>query len=379
MNLAKEYIEEIIRSNGYEVFDGLWIVWLASFLLIVSSVLFFLAVVISRYRKDYIARWELDFNLQVEPLLLALIYGGYPTYEDWKEANVFDLFEKKYLNSNRGKKSFIHTIAVLRSRLNGEDASRLAELYRNTGLYRTSLAALQSRRWHIKAAGIQELGALNYVEAVLQIRKFSDHPHEVVRSMAQLVLIKLDDTDPFGFLDNLRNPISQNTMIRLHGAMLQKTSLEIKTFDRWLKSQHPDVVLFATTMAGLFNTASDVALLAQLVKHPFSNIAKAAIISLEQLGAQDTLTKLIPDLLSAPMEVQVQLILSLGKLGFSDEKIIKDWLQSDSFEIVKVAYELYQAVTSRHVIDELIQEFPGLDQLSEIKKQEASFNLIQQP
>jgi len=378
MSWAKEYIEGLIRGYGYEVYDGLWLVWLASFALIFSSVIFFLAVVISRFRKDYIGRWELEFAQQVEPLLLALIYGGYASYEDWKDDNTFGQFENKYLNKNRGKKLFIHTIAVLRSRLNGEDASKLAELYRNTGLYRSSLAGLQRRQWHVKAAAIQELGALNYVEAVPLIRKLSDHPHEVVRSMAQVVLVKLDDTDPFGFLDNLRNPISKNTMIRLHGAMLQKTSLEIKTFDRWLKSQHPDVVLFTTTMAGLFNTAADESILLQLVKHPFPDIAKAAIVSLEQLGAQESLTKQIPELCSAPVEVQLQLILSLGKLGFQDDIIIKEWLQSNVFEIVQAAYELLHAEKPLISIDELISEFPGRAQLEEIRKQEVNFKVTQQ-
>jgi HEAT repeat protein len=373
MKKVRMYIEDWVRSFDFEVTEGLWLVWLSSIILLFLAICFFVAVVISRYRKDYISRWELDFNQKVEALLLELIYGGYLSYEAWKSALSFGKFEKKYLQKARGQKLFIQIIATLRSRLNGEDATRLAEVYRKTGLYKTSLASLDNTSWQAKAAGIRELGALNYVEAVPAITLLSDYPHEAVRSMAQVALIQLDDSDPFGFLDALQNPISKSTMIRLHGAMLQKTSLELTTFARWLKSSHPDVVLFAATMSGLFNAAEDAQLLAQLIKHEQVRIAKAAIVSLEQLGAQETLTKEISKWNDFPLEIQLQLIQSLRNLDFRDEEMILRWLQSDFFEIVKAAIELYTDFKDLDSIRTTLNNLPPHDNLIEIKNQYAHF------
>lgn len=379
MTRLQAFTESIIASFGFEVTSGLWLVWLASVVLILISILSFLAVMLSRYRKDYLVRWETAFHLKVEALLLELIYGDFPTYEAWKSALAFDLFEKKYLSKKRGQKLFIRTLAVLRSRLNGEDAMRLAELYRKTGLYQTSLELLKSRFWHVKAAGIRELGALNYVEAVPMIRPFANHGHEELRSIAQLALIQLDDTNPLGFLDQLNQPISLNTMVRLHGAMLQKTSLDIKSFERWLTSSHPDVILFATKMAGLFNAAADEKHLFQLASNPNQEIARAAIVSLEQLGAQSSLILLTKILANSDSSLQLQLIHSLGNLGFQDVEQLRLWLASSSFEIVKAAYEILSESYSEDQTTAILNEVSTNVHLLEIRSQLAQFHIKQLP
>lgn len=379
MKTLRVFVEELIVSLGFEITGGLWLVWLASALLLLISAISFLAVIVSRYRKDYLDRWEKAFHLKIEALLLDLIYGDYPSYEAWKEAMAFERFEKKYLSKKRGKKLFIRTLAILRSRLNGEDAMRLAELYRKTGLYKMSLSLLQSSRWHVKAAGIRELGALNYVEAIAVIRPFTNHPHEELRSIAQLALIQLDDTDPLGFLDKLDKPISLNAMIRLHGAMLQKTSLDITSFDRWLANPHADVVLFATKMAGLFNAAADETRLFQLASHHHLAIARAAIISLEQLGAQSSLTELIAVLAHAPTALQLQLIQSLGNLGFHDENYLQVWLHSPSFEIVKASFEILAANQPPDIIASVLEKQTSGMHLNEIRSQREQFIQKQLP
>ncbi len=379
MTDLQTFIEAQILVLGFEVTAGLWLVWLASALLLAISAICFLAVIISRYHKNYLARWESAFHLKVESLLLDLIYGDYPSYDAWKSAIQFEFFQKKYLSKKRGKKLFIRTLSILRSRLNGEDAMRLAEIYRQTGLYKESLGLLKSARWHIKAAGIRELGALNYVEAIPVLRPLSNHKHEEVRSMAQLALIQLDDTDPLGFLDQLNQPISINTMIRLHGALVQKTSLNIKSFDRWLSHNNIDVLLFATKMAGLFNAAADEQRLAELACHSNMTIAQAAIVSLEQLGAQSSLTELIPELAKAPDKTQLQLMLSLGNLGFHDEQQLTVWLQSSSFELVQTAFEILTMSLEANKVLTIIEKAEANQHLLEIKSQLAHFNEKQLP
>lgn len=373
MQWLQNYIENLISSSGYEVSAGLWIIWLSFFLLIALSFLSFIAVLGSRYRKDYLARWEKSFNEKVEGLLLALIYDDYASFDVWKKEMDFEKFAKKYLQKKRGKKLFITNLSVLRSRLNGDDAALLAEVYRKSKLFEFSLSQLKSRNWQVKAAAILDLGALNYVEAVVALRPLANHPHEEVRAIAQLALIQLDSGDVLRFLDNLKHPISLSNRIRLHGAMLQKASLEIKSFERWLRNSNDDVVLFATIMAGLFNSATDEKSLMELVTHKNVNIAKAAIKSLEQLGAPESLVSQIDVLNDASIDLQSCLIASLKNLSFRNELIIERWLESESFEVVKAAFELLNDFKSTTEIFNRIEQLNPTENLEKIKVQFAHF------
>ncbi|GEM_PF-3153647 len=368
--------DDYIKSLGFTVTDGIAEILLFSLLLLFLAALLFLTVLLSRFRRNYLARWKTTFDEALEPLILDLLYGNYQVFDDWWKLPGVVKFERRYLRKKRGRNRAIETLSILRSRLEGENASLLSEVFRKTGLWRDSIRRIKSRLWYRQAQGIKELGEFNYVEAVPQIRRLSDHPQEEVRSLAQLALIQLDDSDPFSFLDDLRNPISRHTTIRLHAAMLQKPSLELTTFARWLNSRHPDVVLFVTRMAGLFNAAADEPLLAKLVLHENEEIAKAAILSLEQLGAQEALTKKIPLLDKGNPEILTQLISSLGQLGYSNQRQLRHWLWSKEYAIAHQAFQLLLLTEEEDKLLRLAADMPDDCAFPEIARQRTLFNKL---
>lgn len=333
-----DYIQNHLNQQGWEIGDNILVVWLVSIGFVLFAFLFVVTVLISRFRRDYLDSWLLAFENQLEPLLLDLIYSSQSSFEAWRLQPAFQAFEKKFLHNKRGKQAMIAVLSRLRTQLEGSDAKKLELAYHHLQLWRESIKLLHNSYWHKQAIGIRQLGELNYVAAIPEIKRLVDHTREEVRMEAQLALIQLDQRDPLGFLDTLQKSISLRSRIGLYEALNKKTGIEIEHFAPWMYSKNQDVQLFAAEMAGHFNKAADANALLHLVNHTNDDIAIAAIQSLEKLGDQLSLQLAISLVDKNNITVRESLLKSLSRIGYQEEKDWLEWLSSEHFVLAEIAF-----------------------------------------
>lgn len=333
-----EIIQNYLAQQGWEIGNDILVVWMVSLGFVLLAFLFVFTVLMSRFRRDYLAAWQLQFENQLEPLLLDLIYGNQSSFNAWRKQPDFQSFEKKFLKNKRGRMTMIAVLSRLRTQLEGRDAQKLELAYHHLQLWRESIKLLHNSYWHKQAIGIRQLGELNYVAAIPEIKRLVDHTREEVRMEAQLALIQLDQRDPLGFLDTLQKSISLRSRIGLYEALNKKTGIEIEHFAPWMYSKNQDVQLFAAEMAGHFNKAADANALLHLVNHTNDDIAIAAIQSLEKLGDQLSLQLAISLVDKNNITVRESLLKSLSRIGYQEEKDWLEWLASEHFVLAEIAF-----------------------------------------
>jgi hypothetical protein len=362
-------VQNYLNAQGWDIGIDVLFVCLISAGFVVFALIFVMVVLISRIRRDYLAGWQIQFDNQLEPLLLDLIYANQNSFEAWRKQPAFQVFEKKFLLKKRGRMAMIAVLSRLRTQLEGRDAKKLELAYHHLQLWKDSIQLLHSTYWHKQAIGIRQLGELNYVAAIPEIKRLVDHPREEVRMEAQLALIQLDQRDPLGFLDTLQKSISLRSRVGLYEALNKKTGIEIAQFAPWMYSKNPDVQLFAAEMAGHFNKAADADALLQLVKHPNTEIAIAAIHSLEKLGDQHSLQQAIQLADKNNLQVWEALLQSLAASGYQGENDWLNWLASEHFELAEIAFNFFLKTNSVNTIIDLAKDLPEKAAIHSLLKQ----------
>jgi len=115
---------------------------------------------------------------------------------------------KRIATSEFNKKILIDQMIDLSINLSGEAKEKLRNLYFKLRLDQDSIAKANSRKWHIKIKGFKELAFMNIRDANKKIEKALKSKNDILRMEAQLALVRLNEDDPFKFLDNLKKPFS---------------------------------------------------------------------------------------------------------------------------------------------------------------------------
>ena len=175
--------------------------------------------------------------------------------------------------------------------VNDEPKARLTELYNQMKLDQDSIRKIYSPKWHIQVKGFRELAFMDVTEVNDKIRLTLKSKNDILRMEAQLALVRLNEDDPFGFLDHLTYPftlweqLNVYELITLHG-------LPIPQFSRWTASPNKTVVIFALRMIQVFKQQQAVPQIIQCLEHPDIDVRRMAIIVSGEIQLRETLTHL---------------------------------------------------------------------------------------
>lgn len=187
---------------------------------------------------------------------------------------------------------FTHELLSLHNNLHGETALRLRDLYFNLNLYKDSMARVSQRRWDIKARGFREVAQMDVKDAIDEVASHINSKNAVLRTEAQVTMVKLTEDDPLGFLDKLQHELSLWEQVNIVNA-LEYHQIVIDSFKRWFTSANESVVAFAAKMSGVFKHSHVAADLALLMQHQNPLIRHAAIEALGKLEMPEYLDMLI--------------------------------------------------------------------------------------
>ncbi len=167
-------------------------------------------------------------------------------YEEDIDGTSIQLIEEE-ATTNFNRRILIDEMIDLSVNIKGGVAERLRELYYMLSLNEDTMQKVRSRRWHIRIKGFRESSFMSIDEARPFLIKNLDSKNNVVRSEAQLALVRLNEDDPYGFLDYLQRPFTLWEQTIIHETIVYH-GLNIPDFKRWLHSPNKTVTIFAIKM-----------------------------------------------------------------------------------------------------------------------------------
>ena len=283
---------------------------------------------------------------------------------------------KKIASSHFNKKILIDQMIDLSINLGGESKEKLKDLYLRLHLEGDSIEKANSHKWHIKIKGFKELAFMNIKVANEKVTKALKSKNDILRMESQLALVRLNEADPFKFLDDLKRPFTLWEQLNVHELIIFH-NLPIPNFSRWTNSLNKTVVIFSLRMIQVFKQTHEVQAVIGCLSHSDDKVRNAAIKVCGEIHLKETLPHLkhmykneeflnslaivqamgkIPDesmlgflklVLDKEEDVQLQIaaalaIANMGEVGVS--ALVK---------LMKSEYKDYQIII-RHVLDKRI-------------------------
>ena len=283
---------------------------------------------------------------------------------------------QKIATSQFNKEILINQMIDLSVNLSGEAKEKLRNLYLELQLDRDSIAKAYSSKWHIQIKGFKELAFMNIRETNWKIRNALKNNNNILRMEAQLALVRLNEEDPFKFLDDLKKPFTLWEQLNVH-ELITFHNLPIPDFSRWINSPNKTVIIFSLRMIQVFKQNQAVQAVITCLEHPDHEVRQTAIKVCGEIQLHDALPHLRQMYKKEDYSNCVAIIQAMGKmpdesvLGFL--KLVLDKEEDVQLQIlaalaiakmgevgiaalvklVKSEYKDYQIII-RHVLDKRI-------------------------
>lgn len=197
--------------------------------------------------------------------------------------------------------------------LKGDESKKLVSLYKLLGLDKDSIAKAYNRRWHKKIKGFRELAFMNIKDANVAIYKALNSSNEILRMEAQIALVKLSDDNPFEFLSHLNSHFSLWEQITLHEIIIQH-NIPLPSFQRWLTSSNPTVVIFALRMIREYKQKESEDNVRLTLMHSDPSVRCLAVQVAGDLDMRSTLETLKHMYKNQEYKICLEIIKSMGKM-----------------------------------------------------------------
>ncbi|QCR21531.1 HEAT repeat domain-containing protein [Pontibacter sp. SGAir0037] len=276
----------------------------------VVAILLFLFIVLSRVRDGFNYNRRQLMQKKSQQFITSMIFEE----EGWNVARL-ENFREKYLTNDFQKQLFLENLIILRKNIIGELADKLNQLYKDLGLHIYSKQKLYSGSWDVIAKGIGELTEMGMKQDSVLIRTFINHPNQILRSEAQVSYLKLQNEEPFSFLDELEEPLLEWSQMQL-GRAAQKTQfLKLPHFEKWLHKKEPSIVIFCIRMISFYNQHGSAPKLIKMLDHPNEKVRLEAVIAICHLEIYDATEKMLQIFDREPLKVQLEILKTLPNIS----------------------------------------------------------------
>ena len=283
---------------------------------------------------------------------------------------------RKIAISEFNKDILINQMIDLSVNLSGETKEKLRKLYLKLHLEQESIAKAYNYKWHIQIKGFKEMAFMNIKEANGKIKRALKSRNDILRIEAQLALVRLNEDDPFKFLDDLKKPFTLWEQLNVHELIIDH-NLPIPNFSRWTNSPNKSVAIFALRMINVFKQNYAGQAVIDCLEHSDDEIRHTAIKVCGEIQLKEALPHLkqmyknenypnclaiiqamgkMPDesvlgflklVIDKEEDVQLQIEAALAVSRMGEEGI------SALVKLMKSEYKDYQIII-RHVLDKRI-------------------------
>lgn len=330
----EEFITTLI--NIYLTLPNL-IQFIWALILLEAILIIILVIYLNLIRRRY------QFKIKEQQILTdkyqeILINYIYLTEDEIEEKNKISKLLIKAVKNKSDREVIQNLILTLHEDLTGELAEFLEKLYFDLNLVKYSLEKMNSNTWYIKIKGIREVTQMKVKNVYTETLKLINHKNQLLRSEAQLTMVKLYQFDGLKFLDTLEFPITEWQQILLIEEIQSIRNQEVPDLTNWLHSKNDSVICFSLKLVKLFNQIQVKDDLIKLVLHPSEKVRRTTIDILGYFRILEAKTILKQIFKNSAPETQLFIIQALSQL--SDKKDIpffEKQLKHADFDIKQIS------------------------------------------
>ena len=325
--------------------------WIIAALIIITTLFMFgvvallSMVIILRIRSTVNETISLNFSHAFEDLITGVIYADHDENSrleedefDEAQMTVINNFDKKYLVNPFHRQLCIDHLLNLYKNLTGISSSRVVNLYHEFKLNHDSLDKVKSRKWHIKAKGIQEAEQMHVDEAYKMVYKLIDHPIDTLRYESQIAVMSLKEDKNLLFLEELKLPLTEWQQMMLANKLHIIRNRDFSNMDDLLNCKNVSVVCLAVKIIQDFNMLAYVPRLRELLQHPDPVVKMAVADAMGGLIAKDAMNDLLEELKVAPSLVKERILDAASRIGIDDYIAeVSKYIFHDNFEVAHAA------------------------------------------
>lgn len=277
--------------------------------------------------------------------------------------------KKRYLKDDESKEIMIGILLEQQRNFSGELNDRIKYFYETLGLNKTSIAKVFSKKWHLIAIGIRELGLLGASHNIDHIKPFTNHKYLIIRREAQMALVRQKGIDGLSFLDTLTYQLSEWHQLNLFETLAKIATNEKPKLAKYLESSNVSVICFALKLVGFFKLMDTPEKLLELLNHEeriVRMVAVQTIARLEYYHLSQTLLDYYP---TQPLEVRVEILKAFCEIGMPElSDFLMQEFKSTQFEISLHAAKAIQVINPNLLLNYKL-ESDDIYQHNQIKMQ----------
>ena len=278
--------------------------------LLLSIVVFMLVYLLVRRRQD--RRLE-EWRTKLMDTLQDTIYFEAP--ENAPAVIPVNPITTRLLRRPAFRQLLIDELVQGRKGLAGASATNLVTLFRQLGLNAISAEKLKSRKWHLKARGIQELAAMDQRQYLTSIYRLTNANNELVRMEAQSAIVQLYGFEGLRFLDIIDRPISEWQQIKLLRLLSRMPGALPAKAAGWLSSANDSVRIFTLKLIAEQHHQQLHAQVVACLDHPNTQVKLQAIRCLKDISTDGTADTLTSAYESHPLPCKLAILETLGQVG----------------------------------------------------------------
>jgi hypothetical protein len=298
------------------------VIWSLIVFFLLLFVIFFFSLIISRFFKIYRNKKQEQLIIEFqEPIANYLFELEEPDVSN--KILITELFGKKNLNKKFNRNLLRKELISLHRSYTGEFAEKLEKLFTLLGFEKDVLKKLKTRKWHIKARGLNEANEMNLKQFLPLVLSNINHKKSTIRIEAQVAHINLNRENPFAFFGKLVYPLSDLDHIRLHDVLMLYNRADVPLMGQWVNSPNIDIQIFALKMIGYYSQESEFELVIKSLDHQNTKVKIEAIRSLGKIASDQSLTvlsKLLENKNNSE-EILLEILTALKDVGIQNETI----------------------------------------------------------
>lgn len=219
-----------------------------------------------------------------------------------------------WLTKKAGRKILIRELVRSKDSLTGDAAQNLRWLYEKLELDHDSFQLLQSKQWHLKAKGIQQLAEMQQAKYLLKIYRDTNSKNPFVRTEAQIAVVKLTGFKGLRFLNIVSHPITEWQQLCLID-QLKEQEIEPDMIRVWLKSKNETVVKLALRFVEVFKCYDLHEEVIQCLQHPSPAIHQQVFRAVKEIADDSTFSCLATHFLRCDRAEQLAMMDVLAVLA----------------------------------------------------------------
>lgn len=295
---------DIFLDLNASPFIGLLYFFICLMVLVFTFIIFFSFYKRKSEKKE--KRWQ---------EIVSVIISEVVFFENVDNSKMEVKVDEKLLQNPAFRQYFINEIIHVKKNLFGAPVLNLKRLYEILEFDNDSLKKIHSKKWHIKAKGIQELAIMDQVQCVKEIFRLTNNSNELVRNEAQCALVNFYGFKGFRFLNIIKYPISQWQQIQLLNYLHDAKTTDSRQLKKWLGSKNESVITLSLKLAAFYNSFEVYNEVLQCLQNTNQQVKLTALKYLVKINDEDTPEHITNCYHSSERKVKLEILSLLEQIG----------------------------------------------------------------